>query len=54
MELIEKEFDALARNETVRPDHLEENHQIRRRFGQLISKAMGEQSDCKRPNASGC
>src|SRR5262245_65319478 len=45
--LLKKEFDALTRNESVRPDHLEElfDHQIRRRFGQLISKAMGQQSD---------
>lgn len=45
--LLKKEFDMWARNESARPDDLEElfDYQIRRRFGELISKAMGQQSN---------
>ena len=45
--LLKKEFDVLTRNESARPDDLEElfDHQIRRRFGELISEAMGQQSN---------
>jgi hypothetical protein len=45
--ILKKEFDVLARNESVRPDDLEElfDHQIRRRFGELISKSMGYESN---------
>ena len=45
--LLKKEFDALARDESARSDDLEElfDHQIRRRFGELISKVIGNPSD---------
>jgi hypothetical protein len=45
--LLKNEFDALVRNESVPQDDLEQllDHQIRRRFGELISRAIGNQSD---------
>jgi hypothetical protein len=45
--LLKEQFDALVRDESARQDDLEQffDHQIRRRFGQAIAKAMGHPTD---------
>ena len=45
--LLKKQFNALMRDETARLDDLEQlfDHQIRRRFGEAIASAMGDQTD---------
>ena len=45
--LLKKQFNALMREETARLDDLEQlfDHQIRRRFGEAIASAMGDQTD---------
>jgi hypothetical protein len=44
--LLKEQFD-LVRDESARQDDLEQlfDHQIRRRFGQAIAKAMGQSTD---------
>jgi|RhiMetdeSRZDD1v2_1073273.scaffolds.fasta_scaffold131090_2 hypothetical protein len=46
MELAERSFDALMRNEGVRQDRLEQllDYEIRRRFGEVIAWAAGDQT----------
>jgi hypothetical protein len=59
---LKNEFDVSARNESARPDDLEElfDHQIRRRFGELImpssSLATWEPDSLAktRPQCGGC
>ena len=60
--LLKEKFDALRRDESAREDGLEQllDHQIRRRFGQAIARARGDQTDYgvrsqpERPHSKRC
>src|SRR5215467_3731763 len=45
--LLKEQFDAMVRNDCARQDNLEDvlDHQVRRRFGILIARATGHESD---------
>jgi len=45
--LLKEQFDAMVRNDCARQDNLEESldYEIRRRFGILIARASGQESD---------
>ena len=47
MNLLKVQFDAMVRNDCARQDNLEDvlDYEVRRRFGKLIARASGHESD---------